>query len=496
MVKRCIGIDIGSSYLCAVQLSRTGEQFHIEKVFSIQTRRTSDSPPDILRSLTSKYGFDRHADVAMSMPHNTVFFRNLETDFAGSEQIREHSLSALGHNFPLQPDEIIAQACSYHQLPGEKYSVLMAAVTRTSLRERLNIAATAKMHTNLVEAAIFAIHSTIAVNHPKIMTGRAIIAYIDEPYLTLAVTENDSILIVRNIPIISCSDDNSTVTQEQVVEALLQEAEITWRKLFGAEIEQDTKIYLVAGDGIAIGLAPAVEENLHCQTTTVDPYAKVQCFAEHNGDVGICVAEGLALRLLAPEKTTGINFLEADNCSIKPTLDLKKEFVICAMLVAAIAVVSLGGLFMRLSLLENKYAKVKNEIRRIFQRTFPEETNIVSPVAQLDQKLEAVRKDYRLFASFGPTNLSPLEVLRRITVNTPQQENAKIDNLFVTAESVRLNGSCRSFKSVYQWQRLLREVPEFTIVDVQDAQREPESGAVHFTMLISSAGSVAISEHK
>lgn len=151
---------------------------------------------------------------------------------------------------------------------------------------------------------------------------------------------------------------------------------------------------------------------------------------------------------------------------------------------------------MRLSHLEAKDARVKNEIREIFQRTLPKETNIVSPVAQLEQKLKALRKDYRLFSSFGPTSLSPLEVLRRITVNTTQPENVKIDNLFITAESIRLSGSCDSFESVYQWQRLLQEIPEFTIVDVQDAQREPESGTVNFTMLISSAGSAAISEQK
>ena len=222
MVKRCIGIDIGSSCLRAVQVSRTGEHFNIEKVFSIQTRRDSDSPPEILRSLTSKYGFDRRADVAISMPNDAVFYRNLETDVTGLEQIcglskrdskREkesasggQTQSVLEHNFPIEPDEIVAQVCSYSQPLGDKYSVLVSAVKRASLHERMNILAEAKMHPNLVEAAIFAVHSAIAVNHPEIMTGQAIIAYIDESYLTLALLENNSILLVRNIPISSCSD--------------------------------------------------------------------------------------------------------------------------------------------------------------------------------------------------------------------------------------------------------------------------------------------------
>jgi Tfp pilus assembly PilM family ATPase len=171
---------------------RTEDELCIEKIFSTQTRRSKDSPLEILRRLSSKHGFDRRSDVAISMPHDAVFFRNLETDFTGLEHIRQAPKSALAHNIPIEQDEIIAQACSHRQLPDDKYSVLTAAVSKTSLRERLNILAGAKIHPNLVETAIFAIHSTIATNHPEIATGQAIIAYIDESYLTLAVTENKS----------------------------------------------------------------------------------------------------------------------------------------------------------------------------------------------------------------------------------------------------------------------------------------------------------------
>lgn len=184
MIKRCIGIDIGFSYLRAVQIMRTEDELCIEKVFSTQTRRSKDSLLDILRQLSSKHGFDRRSDVAISMPHDAVFFRNLETDFAGLEQIHQVPKSTLEHNFPIEPDQIVAQACSHRRLPDDKYSVLTAAVSKTSLHDRLNILAGAKIHPNLVETAIFAIHSTIVTNHPEIATGQAIIAYIDESYPT------------------------------------------------------------------------------------------------------------------------------------------------------------------------------------------------------------------------------------------------------------------------------------------------------------------------
>jgi len=483
MVKRCIGIDVGSSYLRVVQILRAGERFHIEKVFRTQTRRSTDSLSDILRTLTRQHGFDRRAGIAISMPRNSVFFRNHQTDFAGAEQTSGPESSALEHNFPIQPDETVAQVCSYFRLPGDKYSVLTVAVSKESLHERLGILAGARMRPNLIDAAIFAIHSAVTVNHPEIKTGQAIIAYIDESYLTLAITENDNILIVRNIPIVHYSDDNVDSVREQVAKAFSHEAEISWRKVFRREIGQDTKIYLISGDDAFDGIEMLIKKNLHCQTIIVNPYAKVKCSVEHNGDAAICIAEGLAVRALAPEETTGVNFLEADNADTKSVLNLKKEFMVCATLIVAIAVVWLVGLFVQLTSLEAEYAQVKNEIKEVFQRVLPEEKNIVNPLVQLEQKLQSLRADYAFFGSTSNAAIGPLEVLRAVTNSIPS--GATIENMLITTETVRLAGTFQSFESVYNWQRLLQDAPQFSTVDVQDIRREPQSKLVRFTILAS-----------
>lgn len=487
MIKRCIGIDIGSSYLCAVQIVRTADEFYIEKIFGSQIRRSTDSPANTLRLLWAREGFDRRAEVAISMPHNAVFYRDMETDSAGLEQMRERNWSALEHNFPVEPEEIVAQEYSYHPLPDGKYSVLTAAVSRTSLHERLNILTEAKMHLSLVEAAIFAVHSTVAVNHPEIMRSRAVIACIDESSLTFTVTRDNNILIVRNIPIIAGSDRRIDSLREQIAEVVCREAQITWQKVFGENIERDANIYLVATGNVSEYLREQIEEKLHCQVTIVDPYTKIKTPPGHKIDLPICVAEGLALRVLAPEQTKGVNFLEADNANGEPAINLKKELVTCAILIGAIAVFSLAGLFVRLSHLEEDYARIKNETTEIFKATLPEEKNIVSPLVQLEQKLESFRKDSELLTSLSGTGLAPLEVLRKVSTSTPSGENVKIDDILIAADTVRVNGTCDTFESVYQWQRLLQEVPGFAFVDVKDVQKEPKSSVVQFTMLLSSS---------
>jgi Tfp pilus assembly PilM family ATPase len=483
MAKRCIGIDISSSYLRAVQILRTGQGFRVERAFSTPIRRSTDILPDILRSLTSRCGFDRRAEVAVSLPHSAVFFRNVETDFAGLEQIRQGDSSVLKPDFPIEPDEIITQVYSYRRLSDEKYSVLTAALNTESLRQRLSVLAEAKIHLNLVEAPIFAIHSAVAANHPEIVTSTALIAYVDESYLTLAVTKDNVILIVRNIPAGICSDNDVDSAHQQIAHVLSRETQITWQKAFGAGIGQDSRVYLAIGDNSYRNLKALIEQSINCQVTIVDPYAKLQSPADCTADDTLCVAEGLALRLLASEKASGTNFLQVHDANKKSAFDPKRELAVCTSLVAAIVVVWLVGLFLQLSYLETSYGRVKNEIREIFQSTLPDQ-KVVSPLVQLEQEFESFRKDYGLFASFYPTSLSALDVLCGITKNTPAQANVKVQDLLIAADMVRVIGSCDSFESVYEWQRQLRQVQGFTLVDVQDIQKEPKSGEVRFTILL------------
>jgi Tfp pilus assembly PilM family ATPase len=511
MVKRCIGIDIGPVYVRAVQIVGASGGFRIEKAFSTQTRRASDSLPEILRGLFAKFGFDRRAAVAVSMPHDGVFFRILHTDAAGLDSFPRQAAgplrggsSALENSFPIPPEQIVAHVCSYHPSSDGKYSVLTAAVSRESLNERLSILAGVKIHPQLVDAPIFAAYSTVAINHPEIRTGRAVIVDVDESCLTLAVTCDNDVLIVRNIPIaLACGEDPAGDGQRHVdsirdalAEIISREARITWHRVFGTAIEPNTGVFLITTDADPVYLKSLVEQALDCCVTVVDPSAAVEAAPDQKTDPSTCVAEGLALRLIAPDQTKGINFLDVDSDDKKVPINVKRELLSHTALAAAIVVFLLVGLFVQLRRLEAAYADVKDRIQETFRAACPEEQNIVSPLTQLEQKLESFRKDCRLFDSFYPTGMRPLQILRTITANAPGQPAAAgkpldVDDLLITADSVRITGACDSFESVYEWQRLLQQVPGFGQVDV-DAQKRPQTGVVQFTMLIP----LAMQEHK
>jgi Tfp pilus assembly PilM family ATPase len=487
MAKRCIGIDIGPAHLRAVQLVQTEDKFCIEKVFCAQTRRSTDSPTDILKLLIHRHGFDRRAAVAVALPPDAVYFRNLETDYAGLEKMRRQDLSELENEFPAPADQVFTHLCSYRQLAGDRYSVLVAAARKTSVQETLDLLAEAKMQPVLAEAGIFAVCEAITANHPEVADGQALLTHINDNCLVLAVIENGNCLMVRNIPFVHRPGNEAQSSEELTAQILRHEAQITWRKTFGSEITADAAIYIAGQKNICNTLASIIKEELPCRIVVADPYAMLKAPVQSCDNEQIWVAEGLALKALAPDKAAAINFLQAAGADRKSALNLKKELVSCTALLGAIVVVWLAGLFIGQTHLETTYAQLKSDIDETFLSALPDEKNIVNPLAQLEQKLTPLRKDYRLLSGFYPGRLEPLEVLQNITTSRPSEGSVKVDDLLVGAKSVRLSGTCDSFDTVYKWQRLLQKVSAFKYVEVDDGlQKDPGSGTVHFTIIISS----------
>src|SRR5512142_779989 len=156
MIKRCIGIDVGRTYVRAVQMARMPEGLVIEKVFGMQTRRSTDSMPKILQSLTTEHGFDRHADVAISLPSQAVSFAEIQTDAVGLQAIRAGQTLGLRNDLPIAAEDAVIQVCSMRTLPKDKYSLLVAATSGESIREQLQSLGEAGIRPVAIDSAILA----------------------------------------------------------------------------------------------------------------------------------------------------------------------------------------------------------------------------------------------------------------------------------------------------------------------------------------------------
>jgi Tfp pilus assembly PilM family ATPase len=490
MPKRCIGIDIGRVHVCAAQVARTAEGLRLEKAFARQTRRSTDSLPAILRSLTDQHGFDRRADVAIALPQQVFFFADVETDAAGLERIRALDTAGLKDYFPIPADDIVAQVCSILRLEGGKSSVLVAASSRGQLRDGLRPLSEGRIKPTRLDTPITAAHATILTNHPESAAGLAIILYVDSATLSLAVTHDGNILLVRNIPLSAWGEQDAETFAQQTADLVAQEIEITWRRLFGSGPDPGLRLFMIAPRQRLAALTSSIQDKTGSQVIPVNPCAHVARSEGVEADLPLDVAEGLALRVLQPGSAKPLDFLAAYQARTRPRLRLKKELTVCAGLAAAAAVVWLAGLFLQLSSLESSYGQLKRQTEEVFRQAVPEEENIVDPTAQLQQRLDALRKEEAL-TSFSPGCPSPLEILYVLSQNTPATTGLKLQEVLIAADSVRITGTCDKFATFSEWQRLLETIPGLRIKDVPRPTKDARTGKVVFTISLSSGGGKA-----
>jgi Tfp pilus assembly PilM family ATPase len=485
MVKRSIGIDMGRFHLRAVQIAQRPDGFCVEKVFARPTRRSTDSPIDMLRALTAEQGFDRNAEVTACLPHHAIFFADIEVDAATLQELRAGHASSLRDDFPIAAEKAIVQVCSARPSPNGRHATLVATTSADLLGEQLTRLAEGKVHPSRIETPITAVHTAVGYNHPDYNEGIALLLVVDESVLSLAVVRDGNLIMVRNIPLRLSRDSDQESVGRQVTEVLGREIEITWRKLFGVDVEADLRVFLVAPLAIASDLTEAIQDVLGCRVILADPFARVLQGEAIEDTSPICLAEGLALRRLLPREAERIDFLRAHTAQTQSTLNLRKELAICGGLLLATAVVWFAGLFVHLSRLESQYGEVKTQIQDIFQATLPGE-KCVDPLAQLQQKLDALHNDGGWLASFQPGRWTPLEILGLLSVHRPTEGDLEFDDVLIAGDSIRVIGQCGSFATFSGWQRVLEEMPGMEIVDEPKPSKDAKTGRVRFTLSLSS----------
>lgn len=484
MPKRSIGIDIGRLHVRAVQIVRTPEGVRLEKAFATRTRRSTDSLPKILRALRDEHGFDPRAEVAVSLPHPAFFFADIETDAGGLEKLRAADPATLKDYFPIPADEIVAQVCSVLPADKGKRSLLVAATSREQVREQLSLLSEARIKPMRVDAPTIAAQAAVVANCPQAGKGLAVVLYVDESTLSIAITHDGNILLVRNIPMLSCDNQDIEPLARQTAEIAIQEIEITWRRLFGKSPNSGLRLFLIAPRRLTELLVPAIGEKTGSQVVPVDPCQHIAKPQDLEADSSLCVAEGLALRTLKPRKAGDIDFLGAYQARTRPRIQLERELAVCAGLAVAAVVIWVIGLFVLRSSLESQYAQLRKQQETIFRQAVPDEPVIVNPVAQLQQRLDALRREGDLFTGFNP-GPSPLHILATLSRQMPARGNLRLHDVLIASNSIRIIGSCDSFATFSEWQRILENTPGLRLLDVPQPKRDARSDRVQFSVSLS-----------
>ena len=492
MARRAIGIDIGPKRIRAVQLLRSRgrlrlEHAHTQEIDSGDTSKEAivARTADALKSLMQEGGFRRSVPVAVAMPHGSVLFQTLETDLPELEHVRSVLRFELEDDLPLPVDGLVIDICGARDLPDRRKSVLVGAVSRTALHERVEALTAADIECEFVGVSACAILAAIAANHPSATGSPLVMIYMNDSHTILAIADHGRLVTVRNLA--QPGSQNENVSDNEVskdaVSTLVREIELTWRDTFHTPIPASAHVVLGGDEQIIGHLSMALHEQLPCELTVLDPFAQVTCPDGQPKDARYGIAVGLAAGVLAG-KNQYPNFLTADSFKTSQAAGIRTGLLFLGMLLSVLAGVWVVNLFLQLNGLEAQNRDIETEMRQVFQDALPEETIIVDELSQLEERLQTLRGEYDAVSSVAASGISPLRILERISANIPAGLGVRISDMAIVGDTVQLKGTVGSFKAVDELQARLEAAPEFVGVAIRDVGVGRTTGEVPFSLLI------------
>lgn len=488
-MKRTIGIDINSDKIRMIQLRLKRGKFRLEQSCVREIPKSDPSEEKfatdiqaLISRIIAEENFDVRARVTVTTPANRVFFCNFRTDLSRNEDVQQLLKFELEDDFPIPFDELVAGICGSRILKGDDREFLIGVLSRLELQKWVNTANGAGLECSTVTTDVCALRAVVSLNHNMAGMSHSMILHVDDCRIILAISEKDELVCIRHL---NYQDFVLTGDNSHRISALTltREIELTWRTLYRSNIPPEFKVFINGNNELFHDLSQTLQEAINCEVVALNPFAQINCSEQHQTGFDVAIAVGSSL-IGANKSKEVLDFLAIDEVKSDQTAEMKRSLLIFALLFLAIGILLVANFFFKLNTLEKKHQSMKQEIRKIFMQTLPEEKRIVNELAQMTERLEALQAEYGTLTTEVSNTISPLNILQYISEKITPDQDIGISNISITTESVRLIGTATSFKSVDDLTSVLHQVSEFSTVELQNIDVNPKSGVVRFSLLI------------
>ena len=131
-----------------------------------------------------------------------------------------------------------------------------------------------------------------------------------------------------------------------------------------------------------------------------------------------------------------------------------------------------------------QYAELRTAVRNVFHEVLPDVRNVVSELDQMKARVEALEARAQSLGSLVDREVSPLRILREISVRIPRELEVEFRDFVVEEGRVRIEGVTTSFDAIDRIKADLAAYPRFAQVAVSDAKTMAGKDKVLFKLTI------------
>ncbi|MEZ4362850.1 MAG: type IV pilus assembly protein PilM [Kofleriaceae bacterium] len=174
MAKQCIGLDIGSSSVKAVQLKKRGSSWSLQ-AFGMQPLfaqtivdgmiMDQGAVVEAIRALWSRLKL-RQKDVAIALAGHSVIIKKISVPAMGADELARNIRTEAGHHIPFGPDAV---EVDYHVTNPENSSgqteLLLVAARKDVVSDYIQVCRDASLVPQVIDVAAFASQNGFEANY-------------------------------------------------------------------------------------------------------------------------------------------------------------------------------------------------------------------------------------------------------------------------------------------------------------------------------------------
>jgi len=514
MPEKILGIDIGSSRIKVVQVSRGLRASQMTGYAS--ARLPADADPQqvatTLAGLISEENLesDRYL-VALST--NETFLRRLSFPFSAPRKIAQVIGFEMEPGLPLPLDAVQVDFVKTDPRPDGTHGVLAAAFPKGVLDPLLSALQEVGIQPEVVDldgSGLFFVAGQLKQQLPE----KFAILDIGQRKTNLFYQNRGKDMYLRSLNIgcgqmsrniaeilgisvdeavekvfsIGLDDKETSAVQSALiseVESLAREIELSLMAAKLQDRELWPELMLLSGGGSIIkGLPEALEKALEIKVrclVDMENLGLLDQFGEHIADVPLfSVAAGLAFK--GTSRRMGFNFqaeeIRGQNPLIKWRHQLSYGLVACAL----VAFAWLGSTGIDIYTKNQRLARIDQSVEEVFRRTIPQFKGSVRPeqyASIVKNKIDELNQSVALFGA-DARHHSSAELLRVISQAIPKDLDVTVSLLTVDNERVRLSGRADAFNTVDGVKNRLAALEDFDQVTISGAKAATDGKGVQF----------------
>lgn len=306
--KGTVGVDIGTGFCKAAVIEHGAGATRLVRV-ALAPNETSagrgggvGDPNRVAEAISSMFEQERieARDVVIGIGGRDVMSKVIEVDRMDEEEARAVIPWEAEQHVPFEMENVELDFMIIDpDGAGPAMTVLLAAVKRTLVEERVSLLRRAGLNPVTVDVDALALHNALEMNYPSAMQDVTALVDIGSGSTTVHLLQNGLPVLTRELAVVAPTPEGLSEAVQRIARGL---------RRAGAFVETETRlgiarVYLCGGGAGVSGLAEALAERLGVETRLTSAFERLEVAPEvaDRPDIGsiapmLMLSVGLALR--------------------------------------------------------------------------------------------------------------------------------------------------------------------------------------------------------